>query len=371
MTKLFNETLADRIYEAAVVPEKWPAVLDEMSAAADGAGGVLFTANANHVIGVTSPNLTSLFEEFVRDGWAEKNTRPVRLAAGNHPGFVSEYDLFTDEELDNDPVYRDFYRKHGLGWGTGTMVETPSGDSIIFSFERAYNKGPVPDATVKQFDMLRPHLVRAALLSSRLGLERAVATANALQSIGLPGAVLFRGGRLLAANHLFEQFMPTLFQDRRERLVLADVAADALLAVALREDLLTSGRTVVSSIPVAATQTHPPLILHLLPISGAAHDVFLRATSLLVVTPVDRAIVPKAHVLQGLFDLTPAEARVARGIGEAQSIDAIAASLGVSSETVRTQLKAVLSKTGLSRQQELISLLAGKALPVAEPPRGT
>lgn len=371
VTNLFDETLADRIYEAAVVPEKWPAVLDEMSVAADGAGGVLLTANVNHIIGITSPNLRSLFEEFVRDGWAEKNTRPVRLAAANYPGFVSEYDLFTDEELDNDPVYRDFYRKHGLGWGTGTMVETPSGDSIIFSFERAYHKGPVPAATVKQFDDLRPHLVRAALLSSRLGLERAVATANALQSIGLPGAVLFRGGRLLAANHLFEQLMPTLFQDRRDRLVLADTAADALLAAALREGLLTAGRTAVSSIPVAATERHSPLILHLLPVCGAAHDVFTRATSLLVVTPVDRAIVPKAQVLQGLFDLTPAEARVARGIGEAQSIDAIAASLGVSSETVRTQLKAVLSKTGLSRQQELISLLAGKALPVSEPPTGS
>ncbi len=370
MTNLFNETLADRIYEAAVVPEKWPTVLGEMSAAADGAGGVLFTANAHHVIGVTSPDLTSIFEEFVRDGWAEMNTRPVRLAAANYPGFVSEYDVFTDEELNNDPVYRDFYRKRGLGWATGTMVETPSGDSIVFSFERAYNKGPVPAATVKQFDLLRPHLVRAALLSSRLGLERAAATANALQSLGLPGAVLFRGGRLLAANHLFEQLMPTLFQDRRDRLVLADLAADALLAVALRDDLLTSGRTAVSSIPVAATKKHSPLILHLLPVCGAAHDIFTRGTSLLVVTPVDRAIVPKAHVLQGLFDLTPAEARVARGIGEAQSIDTVAVSLGVSSETVRTQLKAVLSKTGLSRQQELISLLAGKALPVSEPPTG-
>jgi DNA-binding CsgD family transcriptional regulator len=369
VTSLFDETLADRIYEAAVVPEKWPNVLGEMSAAADGAGGVLFTANAHHVTGITSPDLTSIFEEFVRDGWAEKNVRPIRLAAANYPGFVSEYDFFTDEELDNDPVYRDFYRKRGLGWATGTMVEAPSGDSIVFSFERAYSKGPVPAATVKQFDLLRPHLVRAALLSSRLGLERAKATANALQSLGLPGAVLFRGGRLLAANDLFEHLMPPLFQDRRERLGLVDAAADALLADALGRRWLASDRVAVNSIPVAATEKHPPLILHLLPVCGAAHDVFTRATSLLVVTPVDRAAVPKAHVLQGLFDLTPAEARVARGIGEAQSIETVASSLGVSNETVRTQLKAVLSKTGLSRQQELISLLAGKALPASEPPR--
>ncbi len=108
------------------------------------------------------------------------------------------------------------------------------------------------------------------------------------------------------------------------------------------------------------------MILHLLPIHGAAHDVFSRATSLLVVTPVDRGAVPTAKVLQGLFDLTPAEARVARGISEAQTVEGLALSAGVSVETVRSQLKAVLSKTGLSRQQELINLLAGTMLPASK-----
>ena len=67
--------------------------------------------------------------------------------------------------------------------------------------------------------------------------------------------------------------------------------------------------------------------------------------------------------MKGLFDLTPAEARVACGIGEAKSIEALAAQLGVSRETVRVQLKAVLGKTGLNRQAELASLLSGLALP--------
>jgi DNA-binding CsgD family transcriptional regulator len=52
---------------------------------------------------------------------------------------------------------------------------------------------------------------------------------------------------------------------------------------------------------------------------------------------------------------------VARGIGQAETIDTLADATGVNRETVRSQLKAVLSKTGLSRQQELVSLLAGKA----------
>jgi DNA-binding CsgD family transcriptional regulator len=82
----------------------------------------------------------------------------------------------------------------------------------------------------------------------------------------------------------------------------------------------------------------------------------------LIATPVDRGSVPTAEVLQGLFDLTPAEARVARGIGEGRTIDAIALASGVTRETVRTQLAAVLAKTGLNRQAELVALLSGKSL---------
>ena len=68
--------------------------------------------------------------------------------------------------------------------------------------------------------------------------------------------------------------------------------------------------------------------------------------------------VPTAEVLQGLFDLTPAEARVARAIAERRTVEAIAGMLGVSRETVRTQLKSVLAKTGMARQADLAALLA-------------
>lgn len=365
---MFEETLTDRIYEAAVVPEKWPDVLDEMSRAVGGAGGILFTANPDRIRWTTSADIHDLFAEFVRDGWAAINPRPGRLGPLGSAGFVQDLDSFTLEELDNDPVYRDFLRKRGLGWATGTVVDPPSDDSIIFSFERAYEKGPVPVEIVRQFDKLRPHLARSALLSSRLGLERAHAMADALQSLGLPGAVLRDSGRVLSANIALEQLMPSLLQDRRERLYLTDVAADALLGEALARRAAAIGRAGVNSIPVSATAEHPPMILHLLPIHGVAHDVFTSATSLLVVTPVDRGAVPTARVLQGLFDLTPAEARVARGISEAQTVEGLALSAGVSVETVRSQLKAVLSKTGLSRQQELINLLAGTMLPVSRTP---
>lgn len=363
---MFEESLTDRIYEAAVIPELWPKVLVEMSQAVGGAGGVLFTTNVDRMRWTTSPDLHDLFQEFLRDGWAAINPRPARLGAANYAGFVRDNEFFTEEEMQNDPVYRDFLRKNGLGWATGTMFDAPSGDSVIFSFERAFANGPVPLHVVSAFDKLRPHLARGALLSARLGLERATAMTGALETLGLPGAVLRPHGALLTANESFQSLLPATAQDFTERLKFTDAAADALFADALSKSRLLA--PMVSSIPMAATEERLPLILHLLPVRGAAHDVFSQAASLLVVTPVDRSAVPKARVLQGLFDLTPAEARVAQGIGEAQSVEALATATGVSPETVRSQLKSVLAKTGLSRQQELVHLLAGKALPVMGTP---
>lgn len=356
------DAIVAEIYEAAAVPEYWPKVLGSMSEGVGGAGGIMFTSILDRIRWTASPDIYDLFDEFIRDGWAAINQRPARLGGLNHAGFVHDLDTFTLEELDNDPVYTEFLRKRGLGWATGTMLSIPSGDAVIFSFERAHAKGPVPREVIEYFDGLRPHLARGALLSARLGLARAQAMADALQTLGLPGAVLGHRGPVLAANVLFERWMPSLFQDHRERLRLSDAAADSLLADAIARVTTAPALAPVNSIPVAADVERPPMILHLLPVCGAAHDIFTRAAALLVVTPVDKGSVPTAEVLQGLFDLTPAEARVARGIGDAQSIDDIATALGVSRETVRSQLKAVLAKTGVTRQAELVSLLAGKVL---------
>ena len=87
---------------------------------------LLFTANHVQTGWTTSPDLRDTFTEFVRDGWAAINPRPVRLGAANHAGFVRDNDFFSEEEMNTDPVYA-YYRKKGLGWATGTMLDTPSG----------------------------------------------------------------------------------------------------------------------------------------------------------------------------------------------------------------------------------------------------
>jgi len=356
-----SDRLIDRIYEAGLLPSLWPTILGELGDAIGGNGGILFAVRDGYVNGVTSVGLIEEMKLFMQGGWSERDQTLKRAYALNHAGFVNDAALYTEEELENDYVYRNFFRKHGLGFRAGTIIPMPIGDSVAIVMPRRHEHGPVPREVVGFLDGLRPHLARSTLTANRLGFEKAKAQAEALQALGIPGAVLRGGGRLYAVNALFEALMPSLFQDRTGRVAVADELADALLANALAA-LPAGDRHAVTSIAVAATEERIPMVLHLLPVRGAAHDIFTQSTALLVVTPVDRAAVPTAEVLQGLFDLTPAEARVARGIGMAQTVDALADATGVNRETVRSQVKAVLSKTGLSRQQELVSLLAGKAL---------
>ena len=146
------------------------------------------------------------------------------------------------------------------------------------------------------------------------------------------------------------------------RVGLADARADRLLAEALG-GLSAGGSRAARSIPVPGSPERAPAVAHLLPVRRGARDLFAAASAILVVTPVTRGVLPGLSVLEGLFDLTAAEARVARAIAHCRTVEQIAAEAGTSPQTVRTQLKGVMAKTGVSRQAELVGLLAGAALP--------
>lgn len=180
---------------------------------------------------------------------------------------------------------------------------------------------------------------------------------EALGLIGLPAGVLAARGRLLSANRLFGELVHGVADCRGERPVFSDRPTDTLFAAALIE-LGTARRAgAVRSVPMRARGERPPMILRLISLCAGGEDLF-GASSILVVTRVTPPAAPPAELLQGLFDLTPAEARVASGIGDGRTVEDITESLGLSRETVRSQLKAVLGKTGLGRQADLAVLLA-------------
>lgn len=357
-----EQGIIDGIYEAALVPEQWSAVLEAVSRKTDSAFGTVFIYRDGVHKFVGTPESERLVSDYVALGQPKLNSRIDRSLALNSPGFVTDHDFFSEREIADDPFYRDFMYPRGYGWVACTHFPLPSGDVVSVSFERRKSRGAFEPEAVVALDAMRPHFGRAAVLSARLGLERAKGMAQALNVLGIPGAVLRQTGRLYVANEAFAKLIPAVAQDRRDRVVLADPNADALLEAAIARARAKEAGTTVSSIPVAAKGERPAVIFHLIPVRGAANDIFSSGIALLIATPVDRSLVPTAEVLQALFDLTPAEARIARSIVEGKTIEVIALTKGVSRETVRTQVASVLAKTGLNRQAELVALLSGKGI---------
>jgi DNA-binding CsgD family transcriptional regulator len=356
-----DETLVDQIYEAGVIPEQWPQVFDRLAEMADAEGTMLFAVAPGAPRFMSSAKIHDRIDRWTRSPFAQKNPRSDRLIPPNETRFLTDLDKFTLEELENESFYTDILRPSGLGWCAGTSVRAPSGDTLVLSIEKAWANGPVSRAVADQLDMLRPHLARAAVLAGRLGFERAQTAVSTLEMIGLPAAAVTQAGRVVALNPGFLASATAVGVGAQNQVQFAAVVVQQMFLEALARpvSLARTGR----SIPVAGTEASPPMIAHVLPLRLSGLDVFAGAVSILFLTPLTPQNSPAPEMLQALFDLTPAEARVASLLIDGKSINAISETNAVSLNTVRTQLKSVFQKTGVDRQVDLVSLLGQRQTP--------
>lgn len=365
---MLDPSLLGRIYEAASEPDVWPEVLDSLSRLVGAAGGGLLTRRHDAWIGWRhSPGVRQASEAYLRSDGARQSQTTARLLAFNHAGFVTDADLFaSDEDYCRDAFMIHGGLPHGLHHAAATAIHVPNGDLVVAQFTRRAGLPGMTHAEVALLDAYRPHLARAGLLAARWRLERLSAGVEALAVIGLPAAVLDLDGRVMAANALIQSVSGSVVWGARDRLHLADPTAASALGAALaatRDAPATGGRSFLARGPGVT-----PAIAHVAPILGAARDVFAGAYCFFVLTPVERGRAPDLALVQGLFDLSPAEAAVARAISRGLSNDQIAETHGVGLETVRTQVKAVLAKFGAQRRSEVAARLAGlPRLPIARP----
>jgi len=248
---------------------------------------------------------------------------------------------------------------HGLGWQLGTVIPMTSGEVVVFSMERRYSDGPHDLSMRDAVDPLRPHFARAGLLAARLGLERARNAVATLEALGLPAAVTSWSGRVLVSNNLFGQFK-TALPAAHGAIALADSGANSLLQEAI--SIVGTGAAWSRSIPIRAIDDRPPAILHVMPVQGSAQDIFSGAAVLLVVTELSIEHRPDLTLLHGLFDLTPAEAKLAAALASGKTLQAAAIEQGIRNSTARSYLEVIFKKTGVHQQSQLVALLANTKL---------
>jgi DNA-binding CsgD family transcriptional regulator len=348
--------LVDRIYESSFVPELWPGVLDELGRIAEAPGGTLFITKAEVQCWTASPSIRDRVERLVSEGWFWRGQFATRSYTMRNAGFFTDLEVFTRDELDQEPLYRDFWRPQGVGWLVGTFFPIPTGEKVSFVMTRGLERGPVEHTFVQKLDELRPHLARSALLSARLQLERARIASETLAALGLPALVLNEQGKVLAANSLIESLSGYVRWRAQDRVSLKDKAADQLLRDAIAAIDVAAGS--VRSFPVRDMGAEAMMVAHVIPIRLSARDIFVRCAAALVLTPVTMPQAPPVELVQSLFDLTPAEARVARSLASGKTVTDIASAGGVSRETIRTHVRGVLEKTGCNRQTDVVALLS-------------
>ncbi|RJF86439.1 helix-turn-helix transcriptional regulator [Oleomonas cavernae] len=350
--------LVDQIYAAAWLPQRWTQVLNRLVAACGVQGCVLYIISGGSVRWIASEAVTPLVAEFVGDGWCRNNRWVTRAIAKQFPGFLGDGDLFTGAELESDPIYRDFLVPRGIHWTVGTTIQLPDGEIAIFQLVGDRTRPPLTSAELEILDTLRPHLARSAMVSARLPLIKAESATRTLEAMGLPAAAITSDGRIKFANSRFESLGKRITTYRTTgRISIANEAAAKLFETAMA-GLGSGGTTETRSIPIRG-DGEPPMVLHILPTRRESNEIFGDTGALIVVTAVGTPGAPPALLLQGLFDLTPAEARVAQSVAEGATLEELSDTLKVSRETLRTQLRMVFAKTGTKRQAELASLILG------------
>ncbi len=350
-----SAALIESIYEAAFVPERWLQVLDGLCGLSGSASSTLLLSDGSiPPRWQTTARTHALLEALSQtDVWKRSERSPSRLieASIDDQYFHCVNDLMTRQQLELDEVYQAF-KAEGLEWQVGTAIPMPSETTIILTFERNVAEGR---HSIEQLDRLcgfRAHLARAGLIASRLGLEHSRGALDAMTAIGMPAALLDRHGSMLNAN---PWMISGLIGTRGgERIVLGDPVGDTLLTEILR------GESAIRSVPLPPNQRFPGRIAHVIPLVGAARDIFSGGLWLIVMnvsTGSHRK--PDLAILHALFDLSPAESRLAAELAIGTTLATAAAKCNIRPNTARTYLEQIFRKTGCHRQAELVSLLAG------------
>lgn len=363
--------LADRFYEAALDGALWDEALQVYAEAFGGVGTVILQPGvASPILSVTS-GVRDAVEQYNAFWWREDLILLTAQRLGlDRPGLTWDDDFISAETKARSYYFQEFLRTLDIG-GVATTIVEHSGTNLAINVQRRYGLG-APDADERErFADVSRHLSRALALRLRLDQAEAVqgVLAQRLSHFDCAVAVTDCTGRVVDSNAAFEALSTEGITLREGRVHLAASQMQRAFEAMLRS-VNGGGASAVSSdtLVVPRPGSLLPLLLRITPLTGRAAERFTGFTPvhgalISVLNPTHRAYPDLSKVLLAL-GLTSAQARVALLIAAGHSSRSAAEALAVSEETVRTHLKSVYARLGLSRQADLVRLVA-KAVPFA------
>jgi DNA-binding CsgD family transcriptional regulator len=360
------------IYATVDGATPWQAALRDLSRFADARGAMLTLEKPgspvvdSHQYGFDA----DWIEAYGRD-WAARSPYLSRLyeaERARNGRFLASEELLSYRDWIRTEMFNESGRYQDVHHGAAAFVDDADGFKVRLSFVRDASAGAFASDDVRILDSLVPHL-RQAL---RLGHAFSDPLRERLRSLDA-------------------QQIPALVIDRALTLRGCNDEARALLeagtALGLRDghlDVAGEGRAqrLADCVREACTDRHGqrqlclddgPLdapLLSLLVTRAPGRACALQAArrgddgqqlALVTVIRRDRPRNLPGRLLRELFDLTPAESRLAQWIASGYSPDQAAGALEVRISTVRWHLKRVFAKTGVSGQTELTALLQSVA----------
>ncbi|SFB77841.1 transcriptional regulator, LuxR family [Polaromonas sp. OV174] len=225
---------------------------------------------------------------------------------------------------------------------------------------------------VSLFKLLSPHVCRALAISYVFDI-RALRSEMLEKTLdGLVAGVFLtaRDGHVVYMNHAAERQIKTGHSIRlvNNRVSPTDSAARAALSKAIEEAARDDADMGVSEHSVAIPDgVGGGYVATLLPVkSGQRRGIlapFAAAVAVFVQDPVQASLMP-GEAFARLHGLTGGELRVLLALS--QGLDGMEAAdmLGISESTIRTHLQHIFSKTGTSRQADLLHLLHNSMPPI-------
>jgi DNA-binding CsgD family transcriptional regulator len=359
------------IYECSVDPCLWPGFLAAYAKAVNAEAASLSVMDQKNYHGnlTASYEIDPYWERRYTEHYAGVNVWLHGTSLFRAPGTIAGTEqAIRDGELEKTEFYQDFLRPQNHFYALcGVLTREDSVISLLATL-RSKARGPAPRAEQAATGELIPHLQTALRLQHRVaGMDSRLEFASAALDF-VPGCLIITdsAGRIVHMNRRAEAFLKSdsgLWADA-DGLRAGSPGQTALLREFIARaagTILADGRHPGGVIEVGRAGSLT-LKLQVTPLATTSSSRSDRRPAVAIFIADDQAVVhPEAKLLGALLDLSPAEARLTAALVRGETIQQYAKDSGVKVSTARTLIGRVFTKTGTSRQVELVKLALTRA----------
>jgi DNA-binding CsgD family transcriptional regulator/PAS domain-containing protein len=353
------DELVGLCYECVLDDSAWLPLLERLIAASGHQQGLLLFADYRKY-GAQASTTLNLCDPAVIDAYNRHYCHldpSFNLVHSRSVGYWSNDRIdIGPERIRRDPYYQEFCIPFGLHNLSCIKLEQQADSDIYLT---VLNELGAPLPTAQQYGLLQrvsPHLLKAAKLSNKVNrLELELAKRDLLlDHHPTPLWLLDGDGHVLHCNQAAARCMSQSgfpFYEHFTRLhsKSQDTSLQALIHHAAGKDgKRRAGRLCLN------TSQQQELLVTPVPAESAFNQSLQKPLVLLALLGNQ----PQSPLLAELFQLSPAEQRLAELLAQSFTPEGCAQRLKVSINTVRSQLRALFRKTDTTRQAELVNLFA-------------